>query len=106
MVRIADRAEAWLARRGYGRGGANEDGEDDALSLIQLASVAGRSSEFEWCASGEAGEGFRGASVPASAAVRDLRGVPGACRGTGCLKRGSRRVGGSVWGSPRGGRWA
>ena len=43
VVRIADRAEAWLARRGYGRGDASEAGEDDALSLIQSASVAGRS---------------------------------------------------------------
>ena len=43
VVRIADRAEAWLARRGYGRGDASEAGGDDALSLIQSASVAGRS---------------------------------------------------------------
>ena len=40
IVRIADPAEAWLARRVYGRGDASEAGEDDALSLIQSASVA------------------------------------------------------------------
>ena len=43
VVRIADRAEAWLARRGYGTGALDEEVEDDALSLIQSASVAGRS---------------------------------------------------------------
>ena len=43
VVRIADRAEAWLARRGYGRGDESEAGEEDGLSLIQSASVAGRS---------------------------------------------------------------
>ena len=43
VVRIADRAEAWLARRGYGTGAVDEEVEDDALSLIQSASVAGRS---------------------------------------------------------------
>ena len=43
VVRIAERAEAWLARRGYGTGAVDEEGEDDALSLIQSASVAGRS---------------------------------------------------------------
>jgi hypothetical protein len=43
VVRIADRAEAWLARRGYGTGAVDEEGQDDALSLIQSASVAGRS---------------------------------------------------------------
>jgi len=45
VVRIADRAEAWLARQGFGRAGdgGRERGEDDALSVIQSASVAGRS---------------------------------------------------------------
>ena len=43
VVRIADRAEAWLARRGYGTGAVDKEVEDDALSLIQSASVAGRS---------------------------------------------------------------
>jgi hypothetical protein len=46
VVRIADRAEAYLARRGYGRdapGDEAEAAEDDALALIQSASVAGRS---------------------------------------------------------------
>jgi hypothetical protein len=46
VVRIADRAEAFLARRGHGReepGDEAERAEDDALALIQSASVAGRS---------------------------------------------------------------
>ena len=43
VVRIANRAEAWLARRGYGTEALDEEVEDDALSLIQSASVAGRS---------------------------------------------------------------
>ena len=45
MVRISDRAEAWLARQGFGRvgDGGRERGEEDALSVIQSASVAGRS---------------------------------------------------------------
>jgi len=45
VVRIADRSEAWLARQGFGRAadGGREHGEDDALSVIQSASVAGRS---------------------------------------------------------------
>jgi hypothetical protein len=84
VVRIADRAEAWLARRGYGTGALDEEVEDDALSLIQSASVAGRSA-----ASG----GRRAkrvqvlllhsaeAALPAAAAVRKLRRVHGACRG-------------------------
>ncbi len=42
-TRSADRAEAWLARRGYGTGAVDEEVEDDALSLIQSAWVAGRS---------------------------------------------------------------
>ena len=61
VVRIADRAEAWLARRGYGTGAVDEEVEDDALSLIQSASVAGRSAvtKIGW-ASGEAGASARG----------------------------------------------
>ncbi len=45
MVRIADRAEAWLAQQGFGRAGdgGRERGEEDALLVIQSASVAGRS---------------------------------------------------------------
>ena len=45
VVRIAERAEAWLARQGLGSAGdgGDERGEDDALSLIQSASAAVRS---------------------------------------------------------------
>ena len=44
-VRAFDRSEAWLARQGFGRmgDGGRERGEEDALSVIQSASVAGRS---------------------------------------------------------------
>ena len=46
VERIADKAEAYLARQGFGRdedNEASEGDEDDALSLIQAAAVAGRS---------------------------------------------------------------
>ena len=89
VVRIADRAEAWLARRGNGKGTADAECEDDALSLIQSASVAGRS----------AASGGRRAKrvqvlllhsaeppLPASAAVRELRRVHRAC---GSRRRGA-----------------
>jgi hypothetical protein len=44
IVRIAARCEAWLARRGFGvEEERDEDDPDDALPLLQSASVAGRS---------------------------------------------------------------
>ena len=45
IVRIAARCEAWLARRGFGAEAENDDDSDpeDALPLLQSASVAGRS---------------------------------------------------------------
>ena len=44
VVRIADRAEAWLARQGFGRAGdgRGERGEEDALLAIQSAPVTTR----------------------------------------------------------------
>ena len=47
VVRIADRAEAWLARRGYGRGDASEAGEDDAL-IPDSVGVGGGTFSGEW----------------------------------------------------------
>ena len=87
VVRIADRAEAWLARQGFGRAGdgGGDRGEEDALSVIQSASVAGRSA---------VGGGRRakrvqvlllhsaGPAVPAPAAVRELRRVLGSTETT------------------------
>ena len=44
VERIADRAEAWLARRGYGPDEEQADSDpDDAQQAIQAAAVAGRS---------------------------------------------------------------
>ena len=75
VVRIADRAEAWLARRGYGTGALDEEVEDDDLSLIQSASVAGRSA----ASGGRRAKRVQvlllhsaGAPLPAAAAVRKL----------------------------------
>jgi hypothetical protein len=47
VVRIAERCEAWLARQGFGADAEGDDDSDsdpdDALPLLQSASVAGRS---------------------------------------------------------------
>ncbi len=43
IVRTSERCEAWLARRGHGGDARHEQDPDDALPLIQSASVAGRS---------------------------------------------------------------
>ena len=44
VVELATRAERWLSRQGFGADdGEEEHGDDDALPLMQAASVQGRS---------------------------------------------------------------
>ena len=43
VVKLATRAERWLARRGFGPDDGEEPVQDDALPLMQAASVEGRS---------------------------------------------------------------
>ena len=65
-VWIADRAEAWLARHGYGTGALDEEVEDDALSLIQSRVVIGARNR----------KGLRADAIPiAAVGTRDPKGV-------------------------------
>ena len=46
VVQVAERCEAWLARRGFGQGGGDADDDrelEDGQQVIQAAAVAGRS---------------------------------------------------------------
>ncbi|MCO4774083.1 MAG: transposase [Deltaproteobacteria bacterium] len=80
VVRIADRAEAWLARQGFGRAGdgGRGRGEEGALSVIQSASVADRSA---------VGGGRRAKRVQVLGGVRSSsRRCARAAMGTRCMR--------------------